>query len=480
MRTSNGALFLLLTLFVASLANALDTKVCPTVPVREADLSAEGMSRYFEGFNRKRGDIGDFICCLPERMRKGYMLEHSSIAAQSASPANPRALLADIRADGELHTVVTANGGHPRSKQANAVEMAFVTKETGEVLLHDAAYGKNGFVLGPANPSACLLCHGNPPRLLFDGPSSWPRAVRGMESLLFTTDRSLTMKEQLRFLNSADTEAAKALKENPRFRCLDPFIQSGSSFQMELDSGIARANRRRVAREIIRTEDFDRIKYAVAGAELCKQFAADLHCQLTESGGVGSSCMNWISPVLLRAMTSEATIRAPLREAQTVPEILNAGETLLKSDKAEIEKRIAAANRSQTNPGFDFHFQAALLRKDKLDSKLRNPVLRSPILLRYAVDSEIYGGASNAMIRFLFESRGISTATWGTDMIAGYQREGVSAAEIANLEPPGSRFAAIVKGTANKTACEELRRLSLVATAMPEPTRANRIAPTIR
>ncbi len=176
---------------------------------------------------------------------------------------------------------------------------------------------------------------------------------------------------------------------------------------------------------------------------------------------------------MLRTMTAMPTIREEIKKVQNVNDIKKVANEILTKDRNEMEREISKSNRSGKVSGFGFHFQPiVLLNRDTIEIGALE-YLQSPILQKYAVDSNLYAGDSNSVIRFLFESRGIYTNTWGTDFVSGYQRNAITPESLAELEPPGSDLKAIVekfqkvKNDSPKIRnqyCEELRQASWKAT----------------
>jgi hypothetical protein len=124
--------------------------------------------------------------------------------------------------------------------------------------------------------------------------------------------------------------------------------------------------------------------------------------------------------------------------------------------KTEIQNQIQKSNTQNLIERMPFEFRPGFIddKQNLLPQGLRG--LRSPLLRKYALDHSLRGAQSNLLTRFLFESRGVPMASWSTDIVGGYQRSGISAQMLLNLEP--------ARRQPRQQSCESLRQMSYQAT----------------
>lgn len=451
----------------SSVSWAVEPKPCPVAPLQESKITADGLTKYLAIFNKKSTSIEDFVCCLPEQFRQSIAVAHSGVAAQNSRPESPRVIMSNFVSGKPPTKFLSINGGHPDLNQSNSVEMVLVDDKTGEVTLHDIAFTKDGAKVSEPNPPLCLKCHGNPPHLIFEGPTQWPRFVNGMTTEIqapqeFAGGVSQSMVEK--YFTSKETVAKKALKENPRYRCLTKDVP-GVNFLIELDDAIEEQNEKRIAEQVRKSKDFDRFKLAMFGQQECPSAREDLDCQL----GGGNACRSWLAPEAIRELTQVATLRESVAHALNNEELFKA----IREEKArpnasfatemakplKAEGRLRSVSEKLTVGNMRGHANEA----EELLKKYQSLIMR-----KYLADQYLSGSAIPGGLRLLFEARGISMSDWGTDIVAGYERLRVSGPALMRHEADPDLRGKLTKlflaaGEEKKLLCEDLRKRSLVA-----------------
>ena len=117
-----------------------------------------------------------FVEHLPAAMRNNYVLVFQSRSLQGASRGNPRAILFAPKAD----LIVTFNGESSQRGYSDVEVMRF-DPESKAFLFQEIHFSSdrtsgnsNAPTLSEVNPSRCTVCHGDPPRPIWDSSPLWP------------------------------------------------------------------------------------------------------------------------------------------------------------------------------------------------------------------------------------------------------------------------------------------------------------------
>jgi hypothetical protein len=450
---------------------------CPTKPMSEDSLTESGIKSYLALYGKQKLTLEDFACCLPSTFLKNYVVAHSSMAAQDSIPESPRVIMTNFEFnDSGVSKPPTAffsvNGGHHSLRQSKSYELALVDPERGTLNLYDIDFSSGKPVMHGPNPPTCLACHGNNgqasgngPHLIFDGPTIWPRFVKGLD-FLDPIDSRPTPIWLRTYLNRLNAASETALKSNPRFKCLNPNVPT-VGFQNELDHMIDKLNRVRVAEEAIQSKDYDKFKYAIAGSLTCPKMTDDIDCQLkgleAQSNTQRSQCNSWIGTRTLREMIDTSTLAPWVKDAKSKEELDRIALERFNERRADVKNEAETSNRTGALERMQFIFRARMLseRKHLLPENLNH--LQSMLLRRFATDSEDQSATLNPTTRFLFESRRIPISSWSTEIVGGYQRQSVGIFELQKREPAGGSLNSVLNKTGDT--CENLRLASLNATA---------------
>ncbi len=455
----------ILAILFSTSSGAIEPKPCPVAPLQESKITAEGLTQYLAIFNKKSTSIEDFVCCLPEQFRQSIAVAHSSVAAQNSRPESPRVTMSNFVSGKPPTKFLSINGGHPDLNQSNSVEMVLVDDKTGEVTLHDIAFSKDGAKVSEANPPLCLKCHGSSPHLIFEGPTQWPRFVNGMETELSGNlgyAAGVSRATVKKYFASKEAASKKALKENPRYRCLTKDVP-GVNFLIELDDAIEEQNEKRIAEQVRKSKDFDRLKLAIFGQQFCPSAREDLDCQL----GGGKTCKNWLAPEAIRELTLVATLRDSIARATTADELIE----VVREEKSRLNKDFAAEmakplkENGQVRPVLE-RLTFEIKRGSSVEIESYLGAFRSLIVKKYEAERILSGSALPSELRLLFEARGVSLADFGTDIVAGYERLRISGPALARYEADPDlrekfKAAWLASESEQKAICEDLRKRSL-------------------
>lgn len=465
-------LFLYIAISLSASLAIAQPNPCPVSPLRSDELTIEGLQAFAARLSQGSVGIEQFACCLPEVFHQSYFLVHSSIAAQNSIPQSPRAIMTNFQfnRDGvtQLPTAYfSINGGHSSLRQTQAVEIALTNPETGHNVFFVMGFKSGVVQLSPPNPRMCVGCHGSNgslgktgPHLIFDGPKIWPRLVSGLDFLPAAEGHD-TAPWFRDYITRLESESYKSLQTNPRFSCLAKRPPS-ANFQTLFDSVLQELNFKRVTPEIVQSQDYQKMKYAIYGSELCQKMLLDVDCQLSaleqsaRSGRIQSTCSNWIHPQTLKSMRDVKSIFPLIRDVNRLDEMDRLALEAFHKRRAEMTNVIQQANQNLNSSPMPFDFRIGFL--DEKSAVLPNQFrgIRSSLLRKYALDHELRSSQMNLLTRFLFESRGVSVGSWSTDIVGGYQRSGVSVKHLLQYDS---------KIRQSSYDCETLRNLSLQATS---------------
>lgn len=137
------------------------------------------------------GSIETLLARLPAAFRAGYVLVFDSRSLQQASFSDPRAILFGD----DARFILTFNGA-PSQRGFDTLETMEFDADGARFVLreiefrHSASGAPPEVIYSQDNPEKCTVCHGNPPRPVWDAYPSWP-GIYGEQYL-----RSLTQRER--------------------------------------------------------------------------------------------------------------------------------------------------------------------------------------------------------------------------------------------------------------------------------------------
>jgi hypothetical protein len=415
---------------------------CPAGnPMEPSQMTPEGVKAWLAGRTDKIKTVGDYICCLPPKYLKGYFISHASIAGQNGSPESPRVILNDeVRQFSTEQNVmlISVNGGAEYLSQKDSAEFMFYRKSAKRLELYDASKEHGRFALSGKNPGLCMSCHGegselepkHGPHPIFDPFGNWPRFVGGGLKCFAEEDKVQIHQQRM---------ALEAIRDNPRFRCLDRTkleediknlslaednferkVQSIGTLE-GLDSFLFEVNNQRIVRVVRDTPDYDAYKYVIVAEQWC-----DISAEIEE----------WIPPAALSNHNRMSSVKPEftrVESAEQIKELIASAKLKAKEYREEFKKNLSATmadRKSGLNPtSLPFVCDKPSDTEDDIEitpqfaSDIKNPILRS-----YKIDSlfrrkplEIRGGTSGTQ-RFLFEARGIDMASWGLEPTLGEYR----------------------------------------------------------
>ena len=119
------------------------------------------------------GSVEALVAALPAELRTYYTLAFSSRSLQSATFANPRAILYGS----DANFVVTFNGDSSGRGYAAVETMEFDATEN-RFVFREISFAPDGDpaarTVSAPNPARCVACHGAPARPIWDVPPAWP------------------------------------------------------------------------------------------------------------------------------------------------------------------------------------------------------------------------------------------------------------------------------------------------------------------
>lgn len=472
---------------------------CPVAPLPENLVTPTGLRNFIMSNQTTITTPDQLICCLPESYRNSYVTSHSSIAAQSGNVRSPRVILYRTEAtqNGELprlQSAISINGGGADLNNPMNVEVLFNNHRTRQVELYDIDFSRRRAHMSGLNPEACLNCHGGGPsnvggpRTIFDPFGAWVRFQQGIFRACNPDEGSLLQQMQ--------RTGREAFRENPRFRCLNPAENNVQTDHLSdtspnvtlLDSLLARENGRRVAQIVRRTANYDQYKFAIIGSIECAQGGVNFTPPLPLN--------DWLPAAALARHTDNSTLLPEVARSTNLIGTLRQG---LQKDREEAEElrayQRAAVQRLRNGETPEFRIatgRGACLTPALTEDLLRETQRRmtGPELYnRYIVDTEMRGmrtSTANPTLRYLFESRGIPTDSWGMTPSAGdYHRTTLSVRDLVDAESPGSELRRQYESfgmNSNKPRrepfCAWLRQRSL--TALTPATTSATPTPTVR
>ena len=353
--------------------------------------------------------IGDLICCLPEDFRNSYVTNPTSIAGQNGTLESPRLLLFNSSQQDDIRSVISINGGSDNVRQKNNIEILQDNIRLKQIELYDLEVTKGKNVLSEKNPQACIQCHGDSGIVGVGGPhpnlqpfARWSRFSKGSAVICSDSER--------KYDDAFSKAAQKTVLSNPRFKCLSAKPGGDFTSLMKLDPILDKFNSRRLAKLIRETPGYDKFKFVLLGSLMCDAFSEN-------------EFLDWIPENELKAMNNDKLLPSQFRKPIQIDDAISIEIDKRRRTEKSIEAsqiRAVSDLKNGKDPGFFFNsscindFDRAKLESDKSPNDLLN---RYKAYLSVRQTSETF-------VRFLFESRGISTADWEMSPTSGqYDRE---------------------------------------------------------
>jgi hypothetical protein len=179
----------------------------------------------------KIDSVDSLIPLLPRSLVSNFVLMHESRAlfADSVDPLNPRVIL--FSRDAKL---ILAFTGSPEKAGFNVLEAISFDERVARFTIHAADLSRPQKIFGQ-NPGACMGCHGNDPRPIWDTHPIWPGAYMSVSKSFQTFLARAKMAEVYRHLP----------------------LRSGQRFQnAEFTRKLSHLNSMRLARKISESDGF--------------------------------------------------------------------------------------------------------------------------------------------------------------------------------------------------------------------------------
>lgn len=423
-------------------------------------MSPEGLAAWMRGNSSTVKTAEDFICCLPKSYRKRIFIAHASQAGQNGSPESPRVFFVN----GDLFSaaqpqdvmILTVNGGAEYLNQRSNVEAAFYRAKSEKLEFYDGSIEGETMHLSGRNPEQCMICHGESgteskygSKSIFDPFGHWPRFVGGAVKCFPEEDKIQLYQQKL---------ALKAVRDLPRFRCVDKEgidedikkLEIGESREASLNTTGAFAgfdaflfgiNGKRVARIVRDTPDFEAYKYAIVGSEKCADFLDKFD--------------SWIPKEIQKHHTQLATVSKAAASYKTEDDLKRIVEDAKARGAAQREKvkrtfeAVIGDKKNGLEPSsIPFACQNLNLADaekgiEQLPAMIKT--VHNDTLRKYFIDQmlktkplQIRGGTS-AVTRYLFEGRGIDMSNWGMEPLPGEYKIGLAiSSDLIAHEPESS------------------------------------------
>jgi hypothetical protein len=406
----------------------------PTCAVEKlaTPLTPEKLKHFLK--NSKIKKVEDLICCLPPEFQKNYVVIHSSFAFQAGVPDHPRVILYQPQAGNRknLDMAITFTGDDKSLNGFNNVEVMYNNPTKSEAELYDIDFNQK-HLLSEANPKECLGCHSpNSKELKTAGvkpiftDSPWPYAVGVIGSSVFED-------KGRKYFAKIEDHAKKAIQTQPRYACLQPTDHFASNV-VELNDLTTELNRQRVAKLILATPDYTRFRPLIVGASLgCLDGTFNTPEDLKR---FENNFSKWVSPEAARSIfNNDSSISAKYKNAQ------NLQKETENFEQEAIDQELAARFQRSKQTDTDIGSKPAVFYPTSTTSIYASPLSKeifynqqsvkslngfsepTKLFARYTLDTQNQhqvGFGASALMRFLFEGRGISTLTWSRSMAGGY------------------------------------------------------------
>lgn len=255
---------------------------------RDAAITDEvnKLVRDIESGAQRITSVDSFLAALPEPIRQSMIFVGDSRSLQESSVTNPRVLLKSPNSD-----VILSFNTDPSHRGYDAIEMTVWNAATAKVEMaeirfpedtRDATLRASGRATVARNPQKCVVCHSESRSWLFDPYRIWAGHIPWSEDAL--NRDSIEVEWYKKFLNDVTSgqprmrhlrpmetaaEIDAALASTGRYQIKSPrgeTTQPNNTPGLDLSHQVLIYNGCRVANELAARPDWDRIKYAVAGA----------------------------------------------------------------------------------------------------------------------------------------------------------------------------------------------------------------------
>lgn len=411
--------------------------VVPTCTVEKltTPLTPEKFKKFLR--NSKIKKVEDLICCLPAKFQENYVVIHSSFAFQAGVPDHPRVILYQPQAGDRksLDMAISFTGDDKSLNGFNNVEVMYNNPSKSEAELYDIDFNHKHRLSDP-NPKECLGCHSpNSKELQTAGvkpiftDSPWPYAVGVIGSSVFED-------KGRQYFAKVEGHAKKALQTQARYACLQPTDHFASRV-VELNDLTTELNRVRVAKLILATPDYKRFRPLIIGAGLG---CLDGNFNNTEDlKRFEHDFAKWVPPTVASSIfNNDSSISAKYKNAE------NLQQETENFEQEAIDQELAARFQRSKQTDADIGAKPAIFYPTSTTSLYANSLSKdifynlqsvktlkgfsapTKLFARYTLDTKTQhqvGFGASALMRFLFEGRGISTLTWSRSMAGGYNTD---------------------------------------------------------
>lgn len=417
---------------------------CPTsANLNPNNLSPEAIKHF--SWLHKLKTPEDLVCCIAKLPNIQIAIAPMSDAAQNGDYKNPRVLI--IHGDStptpsKFTSIFSINSGAKHLQQNQSVEMMF-NDPSGKLAFTDIDFSKGKPHFSKRNPESCMLCHGDAGKVPASGPQPifdvepWPKFL--MEQP--TSNSRDTVGQQLcNERNKLEPQFEKwakgALQSQPRYSCIKDKPRINIAV---LDGLLLIENSKRIARIMSTSRDYQKFKFAIVASQSCSDFLPE----------------NYIPDSILKTMNQQDELPLSLKPITSKKDLYKEAHRLgaQETRQANLRDLAKADKASLLKAGKPVHFSDELRDSLFCGSLLSNPIDTLPnaeelyfpssnmTYNRYQADF-IARRSHNAELRFLFESRGISTSNWDMRPVPGYTR-GIGRSLLQSLlalESPNSKL----------------------------------------
>ena len=417
--------------------------------------------------------LDDVLGMLPLSMRSKYVLYYQSKSLQGphwVDYLNPRAILATSEKDGggiipSPQQLMLSFNGLPTQKQFNNLEILQIDSglaDSGKAFQYfDIEFPpvekikglswqqiQQQIIVSEPNPQKCAACHGTPARPVYPSYPFWPGSY-GSKFNSINANEKQALNQFLSSVQSNPQSRYRHLQTNPmpgRFKSPENnFLLGRANEQFNFDLGYPLAFQ--VTSQVQKTPDYSRFKYAIAAADMeCADFPA------------------FLPKATLQDLTSNVTRIFNLKSIYTAEKTLQVLSFLLANNEfGEIEDIGNATDTSrekelisQQTGGSSGNSRKAL-SGEHVDLRLQRKYADATELKLLVIDTFLKQGPSRgqesqAMLRLLFEGRGIDISGWYTDLkqpsYRGLGRIGFSSI-LMQKDPGFYKFQDIIKRLAD-------------------------------
>ena len=236
-----------------------------TASLCEASFSFQDLQSLLE--KKPIQSLEELLKVLPEDTKSNYVLLYQSRSLHEASFANPRVLL--FQKSGQF---VMSFNGSPEQRGFQALEVMQFNGAQKKFEFHEIRWDEitKKPKVSEVNPAACLHCHGDPARALWDTPPLWP----GVYGETYNAGLTETEKQGLQkfLLEQSQHPRYKFLKNVERFADFKSFQQKADAFytsfgkeppNQEFSRWIAEFNLQKIASEVRSSTSYTKSRFAI-------------------------------------------------------------------------------------------------------------------------------------------------------------------------------------------------------------------------